>query len=359
MLLWWLLVVCVEAGEVLIGGGYLVFGTSFADEDEPSEFAPVDEEGEKISDLKESLGDEVFSAIAGATGLEKRPSSLSKDGALAARHVKVDKFWMDATAVSNDDFKKFSRTTKYVTEAEKYRWSFVLELLASKETIAACDAKEGLGRVQAAPWWLGVFGATWRRPEGPDSSLRGRGNYPAVHMSWNDAQAYCTWAGKRLPTEMEWEYAARGGLEDDPFPWGHDDKDAHKRMNFWQGAFPKENLQLDGYLGTAPVDAYEPNDLGIYNSLGNVWEWTQGGAPDKRPLRGGSYVDSLDGAFNHALRVSTRMDQTPDSGSANTGFRCARTFNADLPPDASSTTSGTHEKPPATAGKAHSSRHDL
>ena len=171
---------------------------------------------------------------------------------------------------------------------------------------------------------MGVFGAYWRKPEGPDSSLRGRGNHPATHISWNDASAYCKWAGRRLPTEVEWEMAARGGLEDEPFPWGDREDDVHKRMNGWEGAFPDENLAKDGFIGVAPVDEYAPNAFGVYNAVGNVWEWCAGGTPEKRPLRGGSFVDTVDGTHNHALRCATRMDQTADSGGHNTGFRCAR-----------------------------------
>lgn len=171
---------------------------------------------------------------------------------------------------------------------------------------------------------MGVFGAYWRKPEGPDSSLRGRGGHPATHISWNDASAYCKWAGRRLPTEVEWEMAARGGLEDEPFPWGDADHDPWTRLNAWEGEFPDENSARDGFVGPGPVDAYAPNAFGIYNALGNVWEWCAGGTPEKRPLRGGSFVDTVDGKHNHALRCATRMDQTADSGGHNTGFRCAR-----------------------------------
>lgn len=309
--------------QVFIEGGWLSFGTSFADEDVVKEFAPDDPEGDQIDSLKDSLGDDVFGAIAGATGMDKRPSSLSRDGAKTAKHLRVKSFSIDPTAVSNAQFRTFVRDTGYKTEAENFRWSFVLELLASKETVAAVDGKDGLGRIQSAPWWLGVVGATWRKPEGPDSNLKGRASYPAVHISWNDAKAYCEWAGRRLPTEVEWEMAARGGLEDEPFPWGDQDYDLHTKLNSWEGTFPDQNSANDGYVGHAPVDAYEPNALGIYNALGNVWEWCDGELSDKKPIRGGSYVDTIDGSYNHALRVSTRMDQTPDSGSANTGFRCA------------------------------------
>lgn len=195
----------------------------------------------------------MFGAIAGATGMDKRPDSLSRDGAKAAKHLRVAPFAIDSTAVSNEQFKRFVRATGYKTEAENYRWSFVLEILASNDTIAVVDGKQGLGRVVDAPWWLGVEGATWRKPEGPDSSLKGRGAHPAIHISWNDAKAYCEWVGRRLPTEFEWEMAARGGYEDEPFPWGDADYDFHTRLNSWEGHFPDQNLKKDGYIGTAPV----------------------------------------------------------------------------------------------------------
>ena len=319
-----LLATAAAQDMVRIEGGWATFGTSFADEDVPKEFAPKDEEGEQLAGLKESLGDDVFGAIAKTTGLDKRPSSLSRDGANVAQQRRVKTFDIDATVVSNDEFKKFVRATKHETEAEKFRWSFVLELLASNATINQSDSKHGLGRVQSSPHWLGVYGATWRKPEGPDSSIRGKGNYPVIQVSWNDAVAYCAWAGKRLPSELEWETAARGGLEDEPFPWGDADHDVHKRMNGWEGAFPDENLAKDGFIGVAPVDEYAPNAFGVYNAVGNVWEWCAGGTPEKRPLRGGSFVDTVDGKHNHALRCATRMDQTADSGGHNTGFRCAR-----------------------------------
>lgn len=209
-----------------------------------------------------------------------------------------------------------------------YGWSFVLEALASEKTIERVDDKEkGLGRVKDTPWWMGVEGAYWRRPHGPDSSIKGHDSDPVVHVSWNDALAYCKWAGRRLPTEKEWEYSARGGLDGSAgnmFPWGDDPFGG--QCNSWEGEFPKQNTEQDGFTGVGPADAYEPNVYGLYNMVGNVWEWVDGGTAEKRILRGGSYVDSLEGHFNHAIRVSTKMENTADSGGANTGFRCARTL---------------------------------
>jgi formylglycine-generating enzyme len=177
-----------------------------------------------------------------------------------------------------------------------------------------------------------VAGAYWRRPEGPDSRITGRGGEPVTHVSYNDAIKYCKWAGKRLPTEKEWEFAARGGLEEQLFPWGS--MPAVGKMNGWVGeVFPSAGAQSDGYIGVAPADAFEPNGLGVYNTVGNVWEWVAGGTKEKRIMRGGSFVDTIDGQTNHALRVTTRMEQSADSGSHNTGFRCAMSLPSDYKAD--------------------------
>ena len=224
--------------QIELQGGWFSFGTTFADEDEPEQFAPEDPEKEQMEGLKENLGDETFGAIAAATGMDKRPDSLSRDGAMKARNVRIRPFAIDPFAVSNEQFGRFVREKRYKTEAENYQWSFVLEAVASNATINETDRDGGLGRVRDSPWWMGVMGAFWRRPEGPDSSVRGRAHHAAVHISWNDAHAYCEWAGRRLPTELEWEFAARGGLEDEPFPWGDATHDMHARLNAWEGEFP-------------------------------------------------------------------------------------------------------------------------
>jgi formylglycine-generating enzyme required for sulfatase activity len=237
---------------------------------------------------------------------------------------------MDTTSVTNVQFRAFVRATKFKTEAEAFQWSFVLENVATKQ---AMDSEPQ--SVDNAKHWKAVEGAYWRRPEGVGSSIKERSDYPAVHISWNDAKSYCRWAGKRLPTEAEWEVAAKGGV-DALYPWGKDPKDG--KMNVWQGKFPKENTEEDGWLGHCPAKEYEPNRIGIYNMLGNVWEWTktrfhvpkqQGAKPDPAAdkqyvLKGGSYIDTIDGSHNHQTTVATRMGNTPDSGGGNTGFRCAK-----------------------------------
>jgi formylglycine-generating enzyme required for sulfatase activity len=162
-------------------------------------------------------------------------------------------------------------TTEYVTEAELFGWSFVLDSLASSAVVAEVDGKTGYGRVKTAKHWMAVKGANWYSPFGIDSSSEIM--FPVVHVSYKDAQEYCSWAGKRLPSEHEWELAARGGRHNQSYPWG--DKYKARRMNIWEGKFPEENLLSDGFHGVAPVLTYPPQTpLGLHNMLGNVWEWT-------------------------------------------------------------------------------------
>jgi sulfatase modifying factor 1 len=256
------------------------------------------------------------------------------DGEGPVRSVRVDPFRIAAGAVSNREFTAFVETTGHVTSAERYGRSFVFAGLLPDDF----PPTRGGAR---AKWWREVPGACWRRPEGGRSTLAGRADHPVVHVSWNDADAYCAWSGMRLPTEAEWEYAARGGLEGMRFPWGNTLRPGGEhRMNVWQGEFPAGNTLADGFLGTAPVDAFRPNAFGLHNMTGNVWEWTADrfsatwhlngprenptgpASGERRALRGGSYLCHATDCYRY--RVSARMADPPDRSTGDIGFRCAR-----------------------------------
>jgi len=259
-----------------------------------------------------------------------------EDGEGPIRPVTLKPFYLDSCAVTNAQFAKFVTATKYKSEAELFGWSFVFHLLVSVE-----NAKNISQTVIDTPWWWAVEGACWHQPEGPKSHIKTRWNHPVIHISWNDAVAYCDWAGKRLPTEAEWERAARGGHEDLRYPWGNDLTPKEQHMcNIWQGKFPDTNNKEDGYIGTAPVTSFPPNAYGLYNVSGNVWEWCADWfSPDHhinnaqenpkgpstgqaRVMRGGSYL--CHESYCNRYRVAARSANTPDSSTGNLGFRCAR-----------------------------------
>ena len=257
-----------------------------------------------------------------------------RDGEGPVHSVRLGPFGIDPHAVTNDRFAAFADATGHVTDAERYGWSFVFGGLLP-------DDFEDTRGVTESPWWRQVHAADWRHPEGPQSDLGGRGDHPVVHVSWNDAQAYCGWSGTRLPTEAEWEHAARGGLEQQHYPWGDArEPGGEHRMNAFQGTFPGENTRADGYAGTAPVGSFAPNGYGLHNTTGNVWEWTAdwfdpayyarsprhapAGPEDgtHRVMRGGSYLCHV--SYCRRYRVAARSANTPDSTTGNLGFRCAR-----------------------------------
>ncbi len=255
------------------------------------------------------------------------------DGEGPVHEVILSPYAIDPYAATNHVFAAFVDATGYVTDAERYGWSFVFAGLLPTDFP---DTRA----VAAAPWWRQVYGASWRHPEGPQSAITDRFNHPVVHVSWGDALAYCQWSCTRLPTEAEWEHAARAGSVG-AFPWGNElEPDGEHRMNVFQGRFPQENTCADGYAGTAPVDAFEPNAFGLFNVTGNVWEWCNdwydaGYYPKSsrrdprgpsegthRVMRGGSYL--CHDSYCRRYRVSARQGSEPGSSTGNLSFRVAR-----------------------------------
>ena len=281
-----------------------------------------------------------------------------------AHRVRVDGFWMDETDVTNAEFRRFVDATDYVTTPERTPTAEEIEryalpgasVLKQEDLVAGAmvftppDHPVDLSNV--SQWWKWTPGANWRCPEGPGSSIVGKENHPVVQVSWFDATAYAKWAGKRLPTEAEWEFAARGGLDSKMYVWGDEPfSDQHPQCNTFQGHFPDKNTARDGYLRTSPVKAFAPNGYGLYDMSGNVWQWCsdwylpnaydltagqdlvinpQGPAhsfdprqrPPERVHRGGSFLCCVGYCFN--FRPGARTGCTPDNGMSHLGFRCVR-----------------------------------
>ncbi|MBM4111453.1 MAG: formylglycine-generating enzyme family protein [Phycisphaerae bacterium] len=285
-----------------------------------------------------------------------------------AHRVRVNGFWIDRHEVTNDEFAAFVAATNYVTVAERpVDWE-VLKLQVPPGTPKPADEMLQPGSLVFTPttgavpiddpsqWWRWVNGANWRHPQGPDSSIDGKGNHPVVQVAFEDAQAYAAWSGKRLPTEAEWEFAARGGLDGAPFVWGDEPLDA-TRCNVWQGEFPYHNTSEDGFITTAPVGSFPPNRYGLVDMAGNVWEWcsdqysaveyaerVQSAGPtvviacpsgpsttrdprnpyssESRVHRGGSFL--CNPSYCSSYRPSARMACTADSSLQHLGFRCVK-----------------------------------
>jgi len=270
------------------------------------------------------------------------------------RHARVERFWIDRHHVTNDEFARFVEATGYVTVAERplelgeVPGAPVQTYPAGSLVFRQTDGPVDLG--DSRLWWRYVPGAQWRHPQGPESTIEGLGDHPVVHVAYEDAEAYARWAGKELPTEAEWEFAARGGLEGKPFTWGDEiEPDGKIMANTWQGEFPWQNTVRDGYARTSPFGAFPANGYGLFDMAGNAWEWTADwyradpgvptspccspvdesydpGSPEiripRKVLKGGSHLC----APNYCLRFrpAARMPQMVDTGMSHLGFRCVR-----------------------------------
>ncbi len=272
-------------------------------------------------------GHEVLRDIPGGSFTMGTDSDIgfAADGEGPSRRVAVGGFRIAPTPVTNRQFSDFVRDTRYVSEAERVGSSFVF-FLQLPET-ARSDARH---TPAGLPWWVVTEGACWQRPEGPGSHIHARPDHPVVHVSWNDTQAFCTWSGHRLPSEAEWEFAARGGIEGARYPWGDELEPGGQPMcNIWRGAFP--DAPAAGWQpGPVAVASFPANGHGLFDLSGNVWEWCadwfspdplSAQPTDRRSMRGGSFL--CHDSYCNRYRVAARGSNTPSSSSSNCGFRVA------------------------------------
>ncbi|CDZ37085.1 Sulfatase-modifying factor 1 [Neorhizobium galegae bv. officinalis] len=283
--------------------------------------------------LSRGLRGKTIAVKGGDTFVGTHDPVIPADGEGPERKVSLQDFHLEAETVTIRRFAEFVEATGYVTESERFGSSAVFAPLLG-------DIRLATGGVAGTPWWMRIDHATWRQPEGRGSSIDDRLDHPVTHVSWNDALAFAKWVGGRLPTEAEWEHAARGGNRRRRYPWGEEEPtDESIFCNIWQGRFPDTNTLQDGYFGTAPVRSFAPNEAGFYNLAGNVWEWTAD--PFKvrslskqaktrnehakrfsdKVLKGGSFLCHK--SYCYRYRIAARMGLSPDSASSNTGFRIA------------------------------------
>lgn len=295
----------------------------------------ADQPATEISVLGPSVNSSrLFSAVeipGGTATIGTSTPLIQSDGEGPLRTKKVKPFLIGTTTVTNAEFSEFVSDTDYTTDAERFGWSFVFW----------SDVDSSIGPTQAVEgteWWRRIDGANWRDINGPGSQVTAfQSDHPVVHVSWRDAQAYAKWAGGRLPTEAEWEHAARGGLGDVRFPWGNEEPNDSDFFpcNIWQGDFPSDNFCADGWRTTAPANSFEPNGLGLYSMVGNVWEWTADVYKVRslkknvrarldamrgfRVLKGGSFLCHK--SYCYRYRIAARTGNSPESTTTHQGFR--------------------------------------
>jgi formylglycine-generating enzyme len=332
----------------------------------PAKGSRFEQSAKASSGYQDSIGLESMVLIPGNTfTMGARETQFSRKDEFPKHQVIVDSFYMDIHPVTNAQFRLFVESTGYITTAEiAPDWEEMKQQLPSgtlrppdsllvPASLVFRSPGQQVSRQDYQSWWDWVPGASWKHPLGPGSSIEGKDDYPVVHISWFDANAYAEWAGKRLPTEAEWEYATRGINQNNIYPWGNDPVTPDK-ANYWQGEFPYNDLGTDKFNGIAPVKSFPANTFGLYDMAGNVWEWTADwyhadyysmaarkavsinpSGPDtsydpmepgipKKSIRGGSYL--CNDSYCAGYRASARMKSSPDSGMLHLGFRLVKSL---------------------------------